>query len=86
MATIIITVNHDLLVNREIFGDAGVYVKVGDIDEFAETLLKLATDNKRMEEMRQKLCKRSLEKFSLSKMAESIMKVYRYVYSNRYKK
>lgn len=89
MACGIPTVALDTPVNRELMGDAGLFVKwEGDTDKattaFADELIRLADDKKLRDRLSKLGSKRVKDMFSREKLAGRLVEVYRDVLGDRF--
>jgi glycosyltransferase involved in cell wall biosynthesis len=76
MAMALPTVVFDTPVNREILGEAGVYVPVGDVDGLAAALARLLTDRQMASDLGARLRRRVVEQFSWDYTARQLLSAY----------
>jgi len=76
MAMALPTVVFDTPVNREILGEAGVYVPVGDVDGLAAAVARLLTDRQMASDLGARLRQRVVEQFSWDYTARQLLRAY----------
>jgi glycosyltransferase involved in cell wall biosynthesis len=79
MACGLATVASDTPVNRELLGDAGVYVPVNDAPALAQALSGLLTDDDRRARLGQALRQRAEAEFSWPALADRLIGIYEQV-------
>jgi glycosyltransferase involved in cell wall biosynthesis len=77
MACALPTVASDTPINRELLGEAGIYVPVGDAAALAGALIALLGDGARRERLGQALRRRAEREFSWAALADRLIGVYR---------
>ena len=76
MACGLATVASDTPVNRELLGEAGVYVPVNDARALAHALTSLLTDDERRARLSQALRRRAETEFSWPGLADRLVEIY----------
>lgn len=73
------TVVYEHPVNREILGDLGIYVKMGDYVAFADAIIKTLSNNQLTNTLGIQLRERAIKEQSHKKTGEKLMEVYEWV-------
>ena len=83
MAMSLPTVVFDTPVNREILGESGVYVPVGDVDGLAAAIARLLTDRRLATDLGTRLRRRVVDQFSWDYTARQLLSAYTLAHNRR---